>query len=202
MGTRGAFGVVADGVEKIGYNHFDSYPDGHGLDVLHWVRDVVTGGTESQVREKAINLKYLDEDNVTPNQLKEFDAISGWDLAGHLDFGYIIDASDFPYDGLFCEWGYIVDFDNRQLEVYQGGVQNLTPIGRFKNGGVNDQGYDAISLVAYFSFDHLPSDEDFLDQTAGPVCCECSYRKPIDFSNENEDGTITCDWCLDEKATV
>jgi hypothetical protein len=41
MGTRGFIGFVVDGVEKIAYNHWDSYPGGLGLDVLRWLRGEV-----------------------------------------------------------------------------------------------------------------------------------------------------------------
>lgn len=52
MGTRGFVGFVIDGQEKIGYNHFDSYPDGLGVDVLSWLRGEVHGGTASTLAER------------------------------------------------------------------------------------------------------------------------------------------------------
>lgn len=50
MGTRGTWGFVADGDEKLTYNHFDSYPDGLGVDVLDALREKIAdagigGGT-------------------------------------------------------------------------------------------------------------------------------------------------------------
>jgi hypothetical protein len=39
MGTRGTWGFVLDDREKLTYNHFDSYPDGLGADLLNWLRD-------------------------------------------------------------------------------------------------------------------------------------------------------------------
>ena len=42
MGTRGAVGFHKDGVDKITYNHFDSYPSGLGHDVITFIQDTPT----------------------------------------------------------------------------------------------------------------------------------------------------------------
>ena len=38
MSTRGAVGIRMNGIDKIGYNHFDSYPTGLGDDILTWLK--------------------------------------------------------------------------------------------------------------------------------------------------------------------
>jgi hypothetical protein len=50
MGTRGTWGFVLDGEEKLTYNHFDSYPDCLGVEVLDALRERIAevgvgGGT-------------------------------------------------------------------------------------------------------------------------------------------------------------
>ena len=42
MGTRGAVGFHKDGVDKITYNHFDSYPSNLGLGVIEFIQDTPT----------------------------------------------------------------------------------------------------------------------------------------------------------------
>lgn len=37
MSTRGAYGFRIDGQDKITYNHFDSYPDSLGVNLLQWM---------------------------------------------------------------------------------------------------------------------------------------------------------------------
>ena len=40
MGTRGTCGFMYKGEPKLGYNHFDSYPDGLGvqmIDMIIWM---------------------------------------------------------------------------------------------------------------------------------------------------------------------
>src|SRR5687768_12201748 len=58
MGTRGFVGFVVDGTEKISYNHWDSYPSGVGLDVLEWLRGVVSE-SESLHRDLAKALSVV-----------------------------------------------------------------------------------------------------------------------------------------------
>ena len=43
MGTRGAIGWSKGGVTKVTYNHFDSYPDGLGLDVVKYLKGKTLG---------------------------------------------------------------------------------------------------------------------------------------------------------------
>lgn len=38
MGTRGLYGFRKNGVDKTTYNHFDSYPDGLGADVVNFIK--------------------------------------------------------------------------------------------------------------------------------------------------------------------
>jgi hypothetical protein len=73
MGTRGFITFVADGTEKTTYNHFDSYPDGLGKDVLHYLRECSVAGspdhrwndgtntrpTMAGIRQRALELRVM-----------------------------------------------------------------------------------------------------------------------------------------------
>ena len=39
MGTRGLYGFRKNGKDKITYNHWDSYPEGLGQNVLNFVKE-------------------------------------------------------------------------------------------------------------------------------------------------------------------
>lgn len=215
MGTRGAFGVVADGVEKIGYNQFDSYPEGNGLDNLQWLRGIIADGSEDDTRRLAIEARLVDDDTpITPEDIENLSGVTDlkvssqstedWycltrdthgDIGKMLGCGYILDASDFVTDTLFCEWAYIIDFDKRTFEVYSSRREDSAGVGRWSHMG-------GVPLIAIYNFDDLPTDENFLFDTAGPKCSDCTYRRPADESTLNDNGTYTCDYCVDKKVAV
>jgi hypothetical protein len=186
MGTRGFVGLVADGTEKIAYNHWDSYPGGLGLDVLRWLRGVsdmdslraavaalrVVGENDEPTAEDIERLKpwtNLGVGDRSENSwyclLRETQGNPGEMLAA----GYIEDAGEFPTDSLFAEWGYIVDTDAQTFEVYKGFQHEPHDKGRFaartpRAVSVGGQ-YYPVALVASFPLKDLPTYEAFIAAT-------------------------------------
>jgi hypothetical protein len=207
MGTRGAFGVIIGEKEKIGYNQFDSYPSGKGLENLTWLRGIEWTSALPKFRQLATDCLLVD-DKTEPTPL-DIHALRGWtDLSvstqqtddwyclthethGSIEMmlrcGYIEDFSSFPLESLFCEWGYIVDFDRNVFEVYQGFQKSRPKKGRWKGrptvaeNKINFEAhlryceendiepyqpkvpdYKAIELIASYPFNALPTDDDFL----------------------------------------
>lgn len=188
MGTRGFMGVVIDGEMKIGYMHWDSYPDGVGKDVLETLRALLLVDTNDDVAKLARGLKVVKQD--TPPTPEEREALAGYADQGvstksldewyvllrktHGNFGetlragYIEDASDFPYDSLYAEWGYLVDFDTKTFEAYEGFQHKPHNLGRFAKGSGPDRtkalghNYFPCALVGMWSFDALPTSDEFV----------------------------------------
>lgn len=153
MGTRGAFGVIIGEKEKISYSQFDSYPDGHGVETLGWLRGAIEeeGGLES-IQQAALKLRVVDESKKPTaadiEALAPYTSLGvseqstdDWycltreahgDLGKILECGYILDSHLFPLDSLFCEWAYIVDLDANVFEVYKGFQKKLPKAGRWK----------------------------------------------------------------------
>lgn len=190
MGTRGSFGVVVDGEAKIGYNQYDSYPDGHGIENLRWLRKVIESGIESDIRAEAADVELVNDDvkptdadiehlsaytdlNVSEQSTDDWYCLTRethGSISKMLDCGYILDSRNFPLDSLFCEWAYIVDFDNRQFEVYKGFNKGQATKGRWAGlAGEADSDYGPVELIALYHFDSLPTDEDFLADTGYAV---------------------------------
>lgn len=152
MGTRGAFGVIINEQEKISYNQMDSYPGGHGIDNLHWLREVVDNGELPKITALAEKLRVVDNEKKKPTQ-KDIERLAPYtslgvssqstddwycltrgthgDIGAILDCGYILDGSDFPLDSLFCEWAYIIDLDKSVFEVYKGFQEKKPKKGRW-----------------------------------------------------------------------
>lgn len=206
MGTRGAFGVIIGEQEKIGYNQMDSYPDGWGIHNLTWLR----AADLEEIQKLAETAKLVSNDRKPTKAeirtLKEYtdlgvseQSTADWycltrGTHGQIDLmlkcGYILDYSEFPLDSLFCEWGYIVDFDRHVFEVYEGFVKGQPKKGRWAGRPTSEEAteaykehlywcakndrqpwmsetpeYGAIELIASWPLYALPTDQEFLAQT-------------------------------------
>lgn len=186
MSTRGFVTFVEGGIEKTAYNHSDSYPSGLGRDVLSWLRfaaqDVPT------LREKVKTLRVVD-DSTPPtdedvNRLAQFADlnVSGRDprewyvllreTQGNpgrmLQAGVIEDASEFPTDSSFAEYGYVVDLDAETFEVYEGFQRQPHSKGRFSGRPSADRAdsvvaaYYPVALIKSWPLAELPTCDEFV----------------------------------------
>lgn len=183
MGTRGFVGFVIDGTEKIAYNHWDSYPSGLGTDVLDWLRKAHLGGarrlagelrvvdpTSTPSAEDIEKLRPYANTNVGSREITDWYVLlrgTQGNPAAMLDAGFIEDASDFPGDSLFAEWGYLVDFDAMTFEVYRGFQGAPHEAGRFAARPPGENGYYPVRLAHSWPLTDLPSDEEFVSILEG-----------------------------------
>lgn len=143
MSTRGAVGFYINGVNKVTYNHSDSYPSGLGQETLDFLHTYLKKGTVEGLRKKVAKIEVVNgKKEATKEQqikyIKHSDTgvstgkTSEWyvllrnlqgDLKGYLDAGVMVDGQDFLKDGLFCEWAYIIDLDDETFKVYEDGTK-------------------------------------------------------------------------------
>lgn len=184
MGTAGFIGFVVDGTEKIAYNHWDSYPEGLGKDVLKWLRHVHLGGARRLAGELRVVGSGSAPTAEDVERLRDYadlgvgsQSIDDWYVllrrtqgnpAAMLDAGVIEDASEFPADSLYAEWGYIIDFDAQSFEVYKGFQKEPHTGERFSNrtmperaGGLSAT-YYPVRCVATWPLSKLPTDDEFV----------------------------------------
>jgi hypothetical protein len=194
MGTRGFITFVIDGAEKTAYNHWDSYPEGLGQTVLSWLRDALADTTGLRARVAALvvaepgsrpaaevierfrKYSWTKEQHGGTGDLRE--GQEWYDLLHEtqgkpaliLEAGVIEDASAFPRDSLFAEWGYVADFDAGNFEVYEGFQMSPHAAGRFADQEPDREsdGYYPVALKVSWPFSSLPSDEDFMAAFAEP----------------------------------
>ena len=179
MSTRGFLAFAVNGEVKTAYNHSDSYPDGLGFDVLSWLRTAdltaaataaaalrVADPTDEPTDEDIARLAPSTDTGVgartdRPDWYQLLRKTQG-DPAAMLAAGVIEDASDFPADSLFAEWGYVVDFDTQTFEVYQGFQQSPHKSGRFADRPGRGNGYHPVRLVTSWPLTELPDDIAFV----------------------------------------
>lgn len=110
MSTRGAVGLIFNNEEKIGYNHFDSYPAGLGNELLMFLKC------------KTVNELKSIFSNITIMKNSDNDV---WNWQKHTFNTEFLDQHNFLNDSLFCEYAYLINLDTNKFEVYVG--FNLDP---------------------------------------------------------------------------
>ena len=187
MGTRNLTAVYMDGEYKVAqYGQWDGYPEGQGIICLHFLRDKLN---EKCFKDNLIKLRFT-KDEEQKALAKEFGArddgtirIDDYEKFRraypelHRDTGAKIlemiqegrarilnNDINFAADGLFCEWAWVIDFDKRTFEAYQGfKKEQLTENDRFYYlRDLEENGYSGVKIVHEWKIDELPTDEVFL----------------------------------------
>ena len=148
MGTRGCYGFRKNGIDKLTYNHFDSYPSYLGKIILEFFKEtsldemneiydrlimVDEGGkpTPEQIEECK---KYYDE-NVSKQTPEEWYCllrkVQGKPNEYKHGLRYMTDDGDFIKDSLCCEYAYIINLDTKQLEFWKGFQHKPDPDNRY-----------------------------------------------------------------------
>lgn len=198
MSTRGAIGFRINEVDKVAYNHSDSYPSWLGKKVLKFVAD----NTIEELRIAAARIEFIN-DKVPPTKAQQAECANFFD--GNVDDGkrsnwycllrkaqgdlnaftkkrlrYMNDNSAFLSDSLFCEWAYIINLDSLKLEVYRGFNKKPTGAGRYatlcdpspdeQRKTYGREPYYGVVLITEESLDNIRKDLD--PQTTGAVIIE------------------------------
>ena len=184
MSTRGIYGFRINETGKLAYNHSDSYPEVLGATILNQLGEVEDW---DRTRNLVGSLVSLDEtreltkhDGIFRTELRRhypdlqynreprdfYDLMSPLQgtiepyLSGRLSF--MATANEFIDDSLFCEWGYVANLDNHELEIYRG-LQRTPPEADSRYGDDMDRmGYYPCKMVHSYKLDDLPMTQEFL----------------------------------------
>lgn len=157
MGTRGAFGFRSEGVDKVTYNHYDSYPTGLGKDIMLELNRVKMGVNDwRKMFDKVEMVKTARDDK---NYGKKTVDMKPSYLNNSLS---MVDSSKFLHDSLFCEWAYILNLDDEVLEIYQGSNKCSKSLGRYAGfqtlaNKEDADSYHGVKLIAVIHLDDLYS---------------------------------------------
>lgn len=173
MGTRGAYGFHKDGVDKLTYNHFDSYPEYLGdnmvefcrttdkeamNDIFDWI--ILVSEEEKPTQKQVEACRKFHDENVSTGALTEWYALlrlsQGSMEVYKNGLRYMIDNAAFMQDSLFCEWAYVINLTTGMLEVYRG-FQDEPQDNRYLVED-SDNGYYNIKLLVEFPLDDIPGD--------------------------------------------
>ena len=171
MGTRGAFGFYQNGVTKVAYNHYDSYPDCLGSRMATFAQTVCKTKLAEQVTRlkevpnrppsntEVVALKQFSNLDVGSKDIREWYCLlrkTQGNPEALLEAGFYECALSFLADSLFCEWAYIINLDDGVFEVYRG-FQEGPSTGRYTTPEPKD-GYYPVDLVATYPLLGIPKD--------------------------------------------
>lgn len=166
MGTRGCYGFRKNGVDKLTYNHFDSYPDYLGRAIVEFCKQT-TIAEMNEIYDRIILVPELEKP--TDEQAAELSKILGqglsepqkeeWYSALRMYQGdlhpykkglrYMADASEFIKGSLWCEYAYIINLDTNRLEFWRGFQRKPDPDNRY--GTESDSGWYPCKMKVSFS---------------------------------------------------
>lgn len=187
MGTRGIYGFYRNKIDKLTYKHFDSYFEGLGNQIVDFIKNtsveemnkifdktILVKETDNPTIEQIIECYKFANLEVSTRCISDFYCLlreTQGNLAVYKDTNlrYMIDNKDFIKDSLFCEYGYIINLDSNELEIYIGG--NKKKINNRYNTKPYD-GYYQCKLLKRYPLKDIP--ENWIQE-----CNELLERKEV-----------------------
>ena len=150
MGTRGSLIIRRDKNEKEFYIHMDAYPDGVGIGIIDMVRSLDL----NLLYDLLVSADNLSTDDDDPEEYYEYSLQKCIDmLRERKPYACFSPQPSFILDSLFCEYGYVLDLDERALEFYVG-FQTVPQEGS-RYGCAEVKGYYPCRLKAVFTFEYI-----------------------------------------------
>ena len=201
MGTRGLWAIRKGGKDKAAYNHFDSYPEGLGDDVISFIKRM----SVKKLNDLFDLIVTVDDDTRPTKEQIAICKRNGWfdgmvasgsdhdwycllrNLQGDFDNYekaqqeaspiFMIQSIDFILNSLFCEYAYIINLDNLTLEYYVG-YQKEPQKGNRYGVKPDEDGYYPCKLVkAYDLAEIINRDTE-------------SLVREMDKADEEDDGEV------------
>lgn len=175
MGTRNLTVVVVNKKVKVAqYAQWDGYLSGQGKTIFDFIENKMN---LSKFKKALKNCKFISEKeikqtwtncgadpesdlvsmDISDKHSKEYPGLSRGSGAKVLDLiqsGEVTELNnnfDFGADSLFCEFAYVLDLDNKVLEIYKGFNKGKAK-GRFSRIKAKDQDYSPVTLVKKVKF--------------------------------------------------
>ncbi len=118
MTTRGVFGFKKDNKLKVSYIRFDAYIDSFGEDAFSFIQNI---GSVFFLEKIFSKIELLDETTSGTDELdlvyEQFNNMSLFNFFVKNNPVKMLDDKEFLMDSLFCEYGYIVDLDEKVFVI-------------------------------------------------------------------------------------
>lgn len=152
MSTRGYLGIKKKGQLKGYYNHFDSYLEGLGTDIVDYLNSLNRENKIKILSDTFDRIILVGDETPTNHQIADcMDAgtvdlevsnkdLHDWycllrytqgDLSWYVEekINYMLNGNEFLNDDISCEYGYVINLDTEMLDIYMfGELQGSYPL--------------------------------------------------------------------------
>lgn len=172
MGTRGLYGFRKNGMDKLTYNHYDSYPSYLGEIMVEFCKTT----SIKEMNDIFDRIVLVEEDDVpTETQITECIEYYNGDVSRRTPedwycllretqgnpnvykhgLKYMIDHHEFIKDSLFCEYAYIINLDHECLEFWVGFQMKPDEDNRYGMIMEIEDGYYPCKMIAEYPLDTI-----------------------------------------------
>jgi hypothetical protein len=145
------------------YGHCDGYLEGAGLDIINFIKLNFSNNSKlEEFKTKVSKLEFYSDIELEILKAKNSNYPVFYcensneilNLVLNNNITKVESYSDFASNSLFCEYGYVLNLDSLELEIYLGFNKNPVPKGeRFCNFKKSDGDYYPIRFFDKISFD-------------------------------------------------
>ena len=195
MGTRGLWGFRKDRVDKLTYNHYDSYPDYLGYKIIEFIKNhdkeelvsifnriVLVDEDEPATAEAMVLCKRFCDVDVSSKSIRDWYCLlrrsQGCPEAYANGLRFMIEYAGFIKNSLFCEYAYIINLDENVLEYWVGYQKEPDKTNRYVN--VNFDGYYPCKMLKTFNLN------DIKKMNSDDIVREMIVMNDMDYQNQTK----------------
>lgn len=159
MTTRSLTAVRINGEYKIAqYGYYDGYPSGQGVTILKFLLGEMD---KNKFINKLKKLRFVINDQEERERIERQYDYDGAKILKYIQNNedYIVaNKLEFAQDTAFCQWAYLIDFDDNSFEIYSG----LKKAYCINNSSIK-KGFENLNLLKKYKLNALPNVNELIN---------------------------------------
>ncbi len=159
MTTRSLTAVRINGEYKIAqYGYYDGYPSGQGVTILKFL---LAEMDKNKFIKKLKKLRFVINDQEERERIERQYDYDGAKILKYIQNNedYIVANNlEFAQDTAFCQWAYLIDFDDNSFEIYSGLKKAY-----FINNSSVKKGFENLNLLKKYKLNALPNVNELIN---------------------------------------
>ena len=159
MTTRSLTAVRINGEYKIAqYGYYDGYPSGQGVTILNFL---LAEMDKNKFIKKLKKLRFVINDQEERERIERQYDYDGAKILKYIQNNedYIVANNlEFAQNTAFCQWAYLIDFDDNSFEIYSGLKKAY-----FINNSSVKKGFENLNLLKKYKLNALPNVNELIN---------------------------------------